>query len=148
MKAMEAVLWIASVCMGLRKSQIKTLGDLVSVANEIGRVSLSELGRLLAEERQGPAKYAIKRVWRFTSNDRVPIGDAMQGPLRWLFRSRRHGKNRPWVVSFDGTEVASFPTLRAAAVIRGRGVPLLWASYEEWVLSKSQNNWKKACCGC
>jgi len=31
----------------------------------------------------------------------------------------------------------------AAAVIDGRGVPLLWASYEEWVLYKSQNNLEK-----
>ncbi len=93
---MQAVLWIASVCMGLRKSQIKTLGDWVSVALQIGRVSLSELGRWLAEERQGPAQYAIQRVWRFTSNDRLHIGDALQGPLRGLFRSRRHGKSRPW----------------------------------------------------
>lgn len=140
MKAMEAVLWIASVCVGMRKSQIKTLGDLVAVTMPIGRVSLSELGRLLAEQRDGLAKHGIKRVWRFTANERVHIGDAMQGPLQWLFHSRKRWKNHPLVVSFDWTEVRSFHTLMAAAVIDGRGVPLLWASYEEWVLHKSQNN--------
>ena len=140
MNGMEAVLWITSVCLGLRKSQTKTLADVVAVAIQVGRVSLSELGRLLAEEREGAAKHCIKRVWRFTANDRVHVSDAMQGPLRWLFHSRKHWKNRPLLVTFDWTEVRSFHTLMAAAVIRGRGVPLLWASYEEWVLYKSQNN--------
>ncbi len=140
MNGMEAVLWIRSVCLGLRKSQTKTLADLVAVAIQVGRVSLSELGRLLAEERQGAAQHGIKRAWRFTANDRVHVGDAMQGPLRWLFQNRKAWKHRPLLVTFDWTEVRSFHTLMAAAVIRGRGVPLLWASYEAWVLSKSQNN--------
>ncbi len=140
MNGMEAVCWITSVCFGLRKSQIKTLADLVAVAILVGRVSLSELGRLLAEEREGAAKHGIKRAWRFTANQRVHISDAMQGPLRWLFRNRRTWQDHPLLVTFDWTEVRSFHTLMAAAVIRGRGVPLLWASYEEWVLYKSQNN--------
>jgi hypothetical protein len=140
MNGMEAVLWIASVCVGLRKSQVKTLGALVSVAVQIGRVSLSELGRLLAEERNGAAKHGIKRAWRFTANNGVHVSDAMQGPLGWLFCNRKRWKNHPLLVTFDWTEVRSFHTLMAAAVIDGRGVPLLWASYEEWVLYKSQNN--------
>jgi hypothetical protein len=56
---------------------------------QIGRVSLAELGRLLAEERDGAAKHGIKRVWRFTANHRVHISDAMQGPLQWLFHNRK-----------------------------------------------------------
>lgn len=140
MNCLEAVRWIVSVCIGLRKSQVKTLADLVSVAVQIGRVSLSELGRLLAEQRAGAAKHGIKRAWRFTANERVHVSDAMQGPLRWLFHSRQRWKNHPLVVTFDWTEVRRFHTLMAAAVIDGRGVPLLWASYEEWVLYKSQNN--------
>lgn len=139
MQALEAVLWVSSVCLGLRKSQTKTLADLVSAALSVGRVSLSELGRLLAEEADGAAKHAIKRVWRFTTNDRVHISDAMQGPLRWLLRSRAW-RDIPLLVTLDWTEVRNFHTLMAAAVIRGRGVPLLWASYEEWKFHKSQNN--------
>lgn len=53
MNAMDAVLWTTSICFGLRRSQSKTLADLVAVAIQIGRVSLLELGRLLAEERHG-----------------------------------------------------------------------------------------------
>ncbi len=40
-------------------------------------------------------------TWRFTSNERIPIPDAMQGPLRWLFRQRRCWKKHPLVVSTD-----------------------------------------------
>ena len=140
MNGMEAVLWITSVCFGLRKSQTKTLADVVAVAIQVGRVSLSELGRLLAEERGGAAKHSIKRVWRLTANDRIHVGDAMQGPLRWLFQKRKAWKKHPLLVTFDWTEVRNFHTLMAAAVIRGRGIPLLWASYPEWELYKSQNN--------
>jgi len=140
MKAMEAVLWIASICVGPRKSQVKTLGDLVSVTVRVGRVSLSELGRLRAKEHNATTKHCIKRVWRFTTNGRVHISDAMQGPLRWLFHSRKRWKNHPLLVTFDWTEIRSFHTLMAAAVMDGRGVPLPWASYEEWALHKSQNN--------
>jgi hypothetical protein len=140
MNGMEAVSWVLSVCLSLRKSQTKTLADLVSVALQVGRVSLAELGRLLAEEMDGAAKHSIKRVWRFTVNNRVHVSDAMHGPLRWLLSSRRQWKKRPLVVTFDWTQVRSFHTLMAAAVIEGRGVPLLWASYEEWELHKSQNN--------
>jgi Transposase DDE domain len=140
MKAMEAAGWVLSLCLNLRLSQTKTLADLVAAALDVGRVSLSELGRLLAEEANGTAKHSIKRVWRFTSNDRVAVSDAMQGPLRWLLHARRAWKNRPLLVSLDWTEVRKFHTLMAAAVIRGRGVPLLWASYEEWEFYKSQNN--------
>ncbi len=89
MNGMEAVLWIASLGVGLRKSQTKTLGDLLSAAMQIGRVSLSELQRSPAEEGDGAAKHAIKRAWRFTANDRVHVSDAAQGPLRRLFHCRK-----------------------------------------------------------
>ncbi len=140
MKCLEVVLWITSVCVGVRKSQIKTLADLVSVALQIGRVSLAELGRLLAQERGMAAKHCIKRVWRFTSNARVHVSDVLQGPLAWLLHQVGYWKKHPLVVSFDWTEVRGFHTLMAAGVIQGRGVPLLWASYEPGRLYRSQNH--------
>ncbi|MCS6852906.1 MAG: hypothetical protein NZ700_17235 [Gemmataceae bacterium] len=42
------------------------------------------------------------------------------------------------MIAFDWTEIHPFHTL-VAAVVKGRAVPLLWASYPDWVLSKSQN---------
>jgi hypothetical protein len=50
---------------------------------------LAELGRRLAASTCKTAKHCIKRAWRFTSNERIPIPDAMQGPLGWLFRQRQ-----------------------------------------------------------
>jgi hypothetical protein len=72
----------------LRKSQVKTLAELVAAALVMPRVSLAELGRRLAASTCKTAKHCIKRAWRFTSNERIHIPDAMQGPLRWLFRQR------------------------------------------------------------
>jgi hypothetical protein len=44
------------------------------------------------------------------------------------------------VVALDWVEVRQFHTLSAVAVIRGRAVPLLWATYPEWELRHSQNS--------
>jgi hypothetical protein len=78
-------------------------------------------------------------TWRFTSNERIHIPEAMQGPLRWLFRQRRYWKKHPLVASMDQTKVRSFHTLMLATVVRGRALPLLWESYQEGKLPKSQN---------
>jgi hypothetical protein len=126
---------ILSVCAALRKSQAKTLADLVAAALRVGRVSLAALGRLLAGE--ALCKHRIKRVWRFCANDRVIVADGMAGVLDRLARRHRH---TPLVVALDWVEVRTFHTLMAAAVCGGRAVPLLWASYPEWELHKSQNN--------
>jgi hypothetical protein len=44
------------------------------------------------------------------------------------------------LVRFDRTEFGRFHTLLAAACIKGRTVPLLWASYPVWKLLRSQNS--------
>jgi hypothetical protein len=120
----ESFVGLLSVCVGLRKSQVKTL---------------AELGRRLAASTCKTAKHCIKRAWRFTSNERIHIPEAMQEPLRWLFRQRRVWKKHPLVVSMDWTKVRSFHTLMLATVVRGRALPLLWESYQEDKLPKSQN---------
>jgi hypothetical protein len=138
MNRMEAIGWVlAVVSEGLRLSQAKTLSELVGAAVRVGRVSLAEIGRQL----DGPtaAKHRIKRCWRFTANNRVVVSDAMQGVIRRLLKRKRWEK-RPLLVAMDWTEVRDFHTLMLAAVMKGRAVPLLWASYPEWVLHKSQNN--------
>ena len=135
MNRMEAISWVLTVCGGLRLSQAKTLSELVAAAMRVGRISLAEIGRGLLGG--VAAKHRIKRVWRFTSNSRVEISNAMQGVIARLVK--RH-KNKPLLVALDWTEIRNFHTLMAAAVMKGRAIPLLWASYPEWELYKSQNN--------
>ena len=127
--------WVLSLCTTLRRSQAKTLAELVAAALAVGRVSLAALGRQL----RGPAtcKHRIKRAWRFCANRRVTVADGMAGLIARL--ARRH-RQAPLVVALDWVEVRNFHTLMAAAVFGGRAVPLLWASYPEWELHKSQNN--------
>jgi hypothetical protein len=135
MRVTAVVALILSVCTALRKSQAKTLADLVAAALGAPRVSLAALGRHLAGE--ALCKHRIKRAWRFCANPRVTVADGMQGVLARLARRHRH---TPLVVALDWVEVRDFHTLMAAAVFGGRAVPLLWASYPEWELYKSQNN--------
>ena len=136
MNRMEAIQWVWSVGFALRQSQTRTLADLVGAAIAIGRASLAEVGRRLVGT---SAKHGIKRCWRFTANQGVEVSDAMGDVIRYLLKSKRW-KSKPLVLAIDWVEVRNFHTLVVAAVMRGRALPLLWASYPEWQLAKSQNN--------
>jgi hypothetical protein len=134
MRRPDVIAWVLSVATGRRLSQAKTLAELTAAALHVGRATLAALGRHLAGATT--AKHRIKRVWRFCANPRVEVSAGMAGVIGRLTRRRR----KPLVVALDWVEVRSFHTLMAAAVRRGRAVPLVWASYPEWVLHKSQNN--------
>ena len=134
MRSTAVVAWVLSVCTPLRKSQAKTLAELVAAAVGVGRVSLAALGRQMRG--RALCKHRIKRAWRFCANRRVTVADGMRGPIERLCRRRRE----PLLVALDWVEVRAFHTLMAAAVCGGRALPLLWASYPEWELYKSQNN--------
>jgi hypothetical protein len=64
------------------KSLVKTLADRVSVGLRVG---LSELGRLLAQQRDALAKHATKRRGGFYVLERLHVSDAMQAVPVWLF---------------------------------------------------------------
>jgi hypothetical protein len=135
MNRTDAIAWVLTVCSGLRLSQAKTLSELVPAAMRVGRVSLAEIGRSLFGETS--VKHRIKRAWRFTNNSGVEVSDAMRGVIVRLLK--RH-KNKPLLVALDWTDIRNFHTLMAAAVMKGRAIPLLWATYPKWRLHKSQNN--------
>lgn len=126
--------WVLCVTSRLLPSQSQTLAALVTAAIRLERPNLASVGRQLA----GPttAKSAIKRAWRFTDNHRIEVADAMAGLIDRLVRKRK----KRLIVSFDWTEVRDFHCLMAAACIGGRAVPLLWASYPESRLTRSQNS--------
>jgi hypothetical protein len=126
--------WVLSVCAALRKSQAKTLAALVCAAVPTQRATLANIGR--AMHGNARCKHKIKRAGRFIANTRVTVADAMTGVIARLARR----KDAPLVVALDWVEVRAFHTLVAAAVVEGQSVPLIWHSYPEWELAKSQNN--------
>jgi hypothetical protein len=129
MSQLQAVAWVLSLCTDLRRSRAKTLAHLTAAALRVGRVSLAAIGRKLT----GPA--ACKhRTWRFCANKRVVVA-AMRGLVRHLLKRRRarpgkyRRKPKPLLIAFDWTDLRHFHALMAAAVMKGRAVPLLWATY-------------------
>jgi hypothetical protein len=127
MRRTEAIAWVVSVCSGfLRLSQAKTLAALVAAAMRTERASLANIGRSML----GTAKHQIKRCWRFCANDRIETADAMRGIVKRVLGRKR---KKPLLVSFDWTDVRGFQTLMAAAVVKGRAVPLCWASCRDHV---------------
>jgi hypothetical protein len=137
MNADAVIGWVLTIAAQLRLSQAKTLADLVEAATHVGRATLSAIGRALAGDTT--AKSRVQRTWRFCDNDRVHISDAMAGFIHRLTKKRK----KPLLVALDWTEVRSFHTLMAAAVLGSRAIPLLWATYTEGQLYKSQNSYEE-----
>jgi len=121
MRRTDAIAWVVTVCaVSLRLSQAKTLGVLVAATLGVERVSLANIGRRML----GNTKHQIKRCWRFCANDRVEPADAMRGVVGRLVRKRR----KPLLVALDWVDIKGFQTLVASAVLKGRSVPICWAS--------------------
>jgi len=117
----DAIAWVTSVCaVCLRLSQAKTLSVLVAAAMRCQRVSLASIGRAA----KGSAKHQIKRCWRFCVNCRFEPSDAMRGVVARLVRKRK----KPLLIALDWVDIKGYQTLVASAVLKGRSVPLLWAS--------------------
>jgi Transposase DDE domain len=129
--------WLVTVSPGLLDSQRLTLSLLVFAALRVGRVSLAALGRLIPG--QAKEKHKIKRAERFCANPRVHVADAMSGLIQQL--GRNGGR---LLVAVDWVEFRGIRTLVAACVFDRRSVPLLWASYREGTLRRSQNDVEEA----
>jgi hypothetical protein len=121
MRRTDATAWVVTVCaVSLRLSQAKTLAALVAAAMGVERASMANIGRRML----GSAKHQIKRCWRFCANGRVEPADAMRGVVARLVKKRA----KPLLVALDWVDVRGFQTLVASAVLKGRSVPLCWAS--------------------
>ena len=121
MRRKDTTAWVVCVCaVTLRLSQAKTLASLVAGAMRVERVSLVNLGRRML----GHSKHQIKRAWRFCANPRVETSDAMAGILRRLLKKR---KKALWI-ALDWVDIRNYQTLMASAVLKGRAIPLCWAS--------------------
>lgn len=134
MKHTDVRSWLLSIS-DFRRSQVKTLSFLVYAAMATARVSLAELGRTMARQHGQSAKHCIKRVDRFLGNSRVEPGIAMSGWIRWVARPGRR-----LLISMDWVDIRQWHCLVLAARLRGRAIPLLWASYRHEELFRSQNN--------
>jgi len=135
MNRTEAIGLVLSLCSHLRRSQAKTLSQVVPAAMEAERLSLAEVGRRLSRHTGVWAKHCIKRVDRLIGNARIEPAEAMRGVVEWLARPRKR-----LLVSIDWTEFRCFPCLVLAVRLRGRALPLLWTVYRDGQLYRSQNN--------
>jgi hypothetical protein len=116
-----AIAWVVSVCsLSLRKSQAKTLSILVAAAMRVQRVSMANIGRSMG----GMVKHQIKRCWRFCSNQRIETADAMRPIVAQLLKKRK----KKLLVAVDWVDIKGFQTLVASIVLKGRSIPIAWAS--------------------
>jgi len=138
MNRMDAITWVLLLCADLRLSQAKTLSELVAGTLKCPRISQAAIGRQLP----GCAKHDIKKTWRFCANDRIETADAMRGVCKKLLKHRK----KPLIVSMDWTDIRGFQTLMVAADLRGRAVPLCWASCFKHVYDghKSRNGFEES----
>lgn len=125
--------WVLGLCTCLRRSEAKTLGELVLGAMHHRRVSIADIGRSL--ESKALPKHRIKRVYRFLRNERVEAPLACK-PLIGLALRKAGGR---LCVTVDWTDIGSYKVLVASVPLRGRSVPILFAAYRKWEFHKSQN---------
>lgn len=130
--------WIVSLCPVLRRSQSKALAEIVFGAMKCRRVSQADIGRSM--ETGTTPKHNIKRVSRFVGNARVNIPEGCRG----LVRIAAKASGGCLVVAVDWVDIGRFKVLKAAVPIRGRAVPILFATYPKWRLKKSQNQFEEA----
>lgn len=117
----EAIAWVVSVCsVSLRLSQAKTLAILVAAAMRVQRASLANIGRMM----EGCVKHQIKRCWRFCANDRIETADAMRPIVARLLKKRK----KKLLIALDWVDIKGFQTLLASVVLKGRSIPIAWAS--------------------
>ena len=139
MNRRDATAWVLSVCAPcLRLSQAKTLSELVDAAMRCPRISLPNIGRASC----GGVASQIKRCRRFIANQRIEPSVVMSGVIRrWL----KH-RVKPLWISFDWTDIRGFQTLAAAMCIRGRAVPLCWATCDKglWKGYRSRNAFEES----
>lgn len=135
----DAIAWVLTVCANsLRLSQAKTLAILVASAMRVQRISLANIGRAA----EGAAKHQIKRCWRFCDNQRIETADAMRGIIARLLKKR----SKPLLIALDWVDIKGFQTLVASAVLKGRSVPICWASTQDHVYCghKSRNAFEES----
>jgi len=121
MNRTDTISWVVSVCaVYIRLSQAKTLSVLVASAMRNKRISLANIGRQMG----GTVKHQIKRAWRFCANEGLEPSDAMRGVVAKLIKKRK----KPLLVAWDWVDVKGYQTLMASAVLKGRSIPLCWAS--------------------
>jgi hypothetical protein len=100
----------------------------------------------------GPAPHA--EGGRLCANDRGGGAGALRGLHARRLRPRRvrpgdrPQRLQPLALAFGGTDRRGFPTLPAAAVRKGRALPLLRAGYTQGKPARSQNNLGAGCHGC
>jgi hypothetical protein len=135
----DAIAWVVSVCScSLRLSQAKTLSILVAAAMRVQRVSLANIGRAM----EGQTKHQIKRCWRFCANQKVETADAMRGIVARLLKKRK----KKLVIAVDWVDIKGFQTLVASVVLKGRSIPIAWASTTNHVYDghRSRNAFEEA----
>jgi hypothetical protein len=126
MNRTETMSWVISYCaLYLRLSQAKTLGALVSSAMRCQRISLANIGRQMS----GTTKHQIKRCWRFCANDRIETADAMRGIIQKILKKRK----KKLLIALDWVSIKGYQTLMASALLKGRSIPLCWASTTDHV---------------
>ena len=137
----DAIAWVVSVChLSLRLSQAKTLGILVASAMHVQRISLANIGRQML----GTTKHQIKRCWRFCANEQIETADAMRPIMARLLKKR--SRKKKLLIALDWVDIKGFQTLLASVVLKGRSMPIAWASTTNHVYDghRSRNGFEES----
>jgi len=127
---MTSLPWIALLCQGWRKSQIKTFVSLWEAFVHAHSAILNHIARSLTLQCGVGIDHTLKRLWRFLRNDRVDEDAFYRNVARFVWTRVQHWPVVPIAIDWTFCEKHDpWQTLTASLVIRGRGIPILVWSF-------------------
>lgn len=121
--------------VGYRKSQVKTIAALVLGLLASRRLGEAAIARCM--DCATTVRHCIKRIWRYASNDRIDVGTATEGMVRWVCHARTKD---PIMIALDWTALDSYQLLAAVTGVSGRAVPLAWTVVTQSAFDKRRKS--------
>lgn len=127
---MDSLSWIALLCQGWRKSQIKTFTALLQAFIGSSSCILNEIARKLTAQTGIGVDHTLKRLSRFLANERIVHRVFYQNVVSFVWPRIQHWKIVPVAIDWTYCEQHDpWQSLVASIVVRGRGIPILVWSF-------------------
>jgi hypothetical protein len=121
--------------VGLRKSQSKTVADLLVGLMVSARLGLANIARGMRDCTS--VRHRIKRLWRFARNGGLSLEAGFAGLIDCTCPN---APGAPMVIALDWTDLGPYQLLCACCAIGRRAVPIVWTIMATGQFSRSRKS--------
>ena len=101
---MKSLSWVALLCQGWRKSQVKTFVALWEAFVRAGVCNLNTIARSLTDETGVGIRHTLKRLWRFLGNERINENLFYQNLVNFVWTRVQHWPVVPIAIDWTHCE--------------------------------------------